>query len=168
VIAALAVVALLAWLVFLRPGGSDEVRAGGGPVETSPAGLTSLSQALGHELYWAGTMPGTKLEVTLTSERLVFVRYLSASAPIGDPSARYPVVGTYPAPAAYTDLRRYAHRHDAVTRPVPRGGLAMVVPGSPTSVFVAYPGAPAQAEIYDPHLGEALALALSGAIRPVP
>jgi hypothetical protein len=44
----------------------------------------------------------------------------------------------------------------------------MVVPGSPTSVFVAYPGATAQAEIYDPHLGEALALARSGAIRPVP
>jgi hypothetical protein len=173
VVAMTAVVAaavVLAAVLLTRPfeGTSTEITAGGGPVQSSPAELSALSDRLGHQIYWAGTAPGKYLEATLTASGLVFVRYLPARAPVGDPVPDYLTVGTYPDPSALSDLHRYARQTHAITRPVRGGGFAMVVRGAPRSVYVAYPGVPMQVEVYDPDRSHALSLIAAGMISPVP
>ncbi len=165
----LAIVALVAWLLFLRPGGDSAVaRPGAGPVQTTPADLAALSAKLGQPIYWAGKRAGTELEATVTTNKYVYVRYLTAGAPVGDSSPRFLTVATYPAVDALRNLRSYAnHGHARITR-IPGGGIAVPVPGSPTSVYLASPGADYQVEVYDPSRGAALDLIKSGAIVPVP
>lgn len=171
VIAAIGIVLLSAWLVVLRPSGggeaSGELRVGGGPVATSQLELAGLAGDMGQAIYWAGPMPGTSLEATLTSHRSVFVRYLTPDAGIGDPSSSFLTVGTYPDPNAFSHLRSYARHTDAATTRVGGGGLAVVVPDASNSVFFAYPGDPVQVEVYDPSAERALSLVKSGVVAPI-
>ena len=164
-----AVVGLLAWFL-LRSDDSPTaqgIHAGGGPVAASRADLANLSSQLGHTLYWAGSVPDTKLEVTLNDTGNVYVRYLTGSTQIGDPSPDFLTVGTYPVIHAFEDLRAYVRNSSAAAKHVPGGGLAVPVPHYPTSVYVAYPQQEFQIEVYDPQPGRALALVRSGGIRPV-
>lgn len=170
VIVCVAILGLVVWLLVLRPEDqpSGVAQPGAGPVETSAADLAALSNDLGQPLYWAGRRPDTKLEATLTSSEYAYVRYLTADAAVGDASPDYLTVATYPSLNALENLRSYARNEDASTRRIPDGGLAVPVPGSPTSVYFARPTADVQVEVYDPQPREALELIRSGAIQPVP
>jgi hypothetical protein len=86
---------------------------------------------------------------------------------VGDPSPNFLTVGTYPSLSAYTNLRSYANHADAATTRIANGGLAVTIPGSPTSVYFAYPHQDVQVEVYDPDSNRALGLVKSGAVRPV-
>jgi hypothetical protein len=160
------VVALLGWLLLIRPGESNAIREGGGAVATSRADLTSLAGQLGHPVYWAGGRSGMELEATLTEEGLAFVRYLPSGTPVGASSPDFLTVGTYPVINALADLRAYARQGHASPKPVDGGGIAVSVPGSPTSAFFAMPDQDLQVEVYDPTPGHALELIRSGAIEP--
>jgi hypothetical protein len=165
----LAVAALAVWLAVLRPtDDSDLVRPGAGPISTSQADLAALSQRLDQPIYWAGLRSGSQLEATLTTSEYAYVRYLTANAPVGDASPAFLTVATYPTTNAISHLRSYANHERASTTQIPRGGIAVPVPGSPTSVYFARPGEDYQVEVYDPKPGEALHLIRSGAIEPVP
>jgi hypothetical protein len=170
ILAAIAAVGLLALVVLFRPGDAAapaQVRAGGGPVATSTEGLAALGRELYQPVYWAGAAQGKSLEVTLTTTRQVYVRYLPAGAPVGDPSTELLTVGTYRDLHAYSHLRSYArHVNTGMTR-VGGGGLAVRVPGYPTSVFLAYPGQKVQVEVYAPQPGRALSLIRAGDVTPV-
>jgi hypothetical protein len=170
VVLAIAAVALVVWLLAIRSDGNEStavVQPGGGPAGATQADLVSLSQELRQPIYWAGTMPGTRLEVTESSNTSTYLRYLTDDAPIGDPSPDFLTVGTYPTLDAYGSLRSYAERENADTTRIPNGGLAMTVPGSPTSVYFAYPNEEVQIEVYDPEPRRALSLVKSGEVRPV-
>jgi hypothetical protein len=170
VVLAIAAVALLVWLLAIRSDGGEPaavVQPGGGPAGATQADLVSLSQELRQPIYWAGTMPGTRLEITESSNTSTYLRYLTEDAPIGDPSPDFLTVGTYPTLDAYGSLRSYATRENADTTRIANGGLAMIVPGSPTSVYFAYPNEDVQIEVYDPKPRRALGLVKSGVVRPV-
>lgn len=165
----LAAIALVVWLLaFRNDGGSAIVQPGGGPVGVTQEDLIALSQRLHEPIYWAGTMPGTRLELTETNNSYAYLRYLTEDTPVGDTSANFLTVGTYPSPNAYEDLRGYARGHSqATTNRIQNGGIAVVIPGSPTSVYFAYPHQDVQVEVYDPQQGRALDLVKSGVVRPV-
>jgi excisionase family DNA binding protein len=170
VILAIAVVALLVWLLAIRSDGNEStavIQPGGGPVGATEADLVTLSQRLGQPVYWAGTMPDTRLEITESNNSYAYLRYLTQDSPVGDPSPDFLTVGTYPSPGAYTNLRSYAENKRADTTRIQNGGLAVTVPGSPTSVYFAYPNEDVQVEVYDPEPGHAMELVKSGVVRPV-
>ena len=76
-------------------------------------------------------------------------------------------MGSYPSLNAFGNLRSYAERSDARTSRVENGGLVVTVPGSPTSVYLAYPHEDVQVEVYDPEPERALNLVKTGVVRPV-
>lgn len=165
-----AILAFLVWLLVIR---SDDgastatVRPGAGPVGATEADLVTLSQELRQPIYWAGTMPGTRLEVTETDNSYAYIRYLTQDSPVGDPSPDFLTVGTYPSLNAFGNLRSYAEHSRAKTVRIQKQGLAVTVPGSPTSVYFAYPHEDVQVEVYDPEPQRALELVKSGVVRPV-
>jgi hypothetical protein len=170
VIAAIAVVGLLAWLLFIRSdSGADHqvIRTGGGPVPASEADLVGLAQRLGQPVYWAGPIAGTTLEATQSDSNFTYVRYLTGDAQAGDPAGDFLTVGTYPITNGWDDMQAYARRWNVPVTHIPNGGVAVPVRNSPTSVFIAYPHKAVQVEIYDPKPDKALSLATSGAIKPV-
>lgn len=169
VLLAIALIALLVWLLFLKSDDSStgSVKPGGGPVSTTEQDLVGLSQQVQQPIYWAGTMPGTNMEVAQTSNNYIYLRYLPPDAPKGDSSPDVPFVGTYPTIDAFRNLRNYARHTKGPEVPIQNGGIALRVPGSPTSVYFAYPHEDVQVEMYDPHPGRALNLVKSGTVRPV-
>ena len=169
VILALAVIALLVWLLAFKPSGSSTatVQPGGGPVGATEADLIALSQRLNQPIYWAGNVADTRMELTETSSSYAYLRYLTAGAPVGDSSPNFLTVGTYPSVNAYVNLRSYARHSNAKTEQIANGGIAVVVPRSPTSVYFAYPHQDVQVEVYDPQTGQALDMVKSGQVKPV-
>ena len=165
---AIALIALVGWLVLIKSdAATSSVDPGGGPVAATEQQLVSLSQKLHQPVYWAGTRPGTKMELTETSSGYPYVRYLTDVASIGDPSPAFLTIGTYPTVNAFNSLRDYAQRSSARLTSIQHGGIAVTIPGSPTSVYFAYPREDAQVEVYDPHPKRALTLVRSGAVQPV-
>jgi hypothetical protein len=164
----LAIAALVVWFVFLRS--SDEsgiAQPGGGPVGASEADLAGLSVRLGQPIYWAGKRSGTELEATVTTNEYVYVRYLTPGAQVGSSSPQFLTVATYPAADALGNLRSYANHGGATITHVAGGGIAVPVPGSPTSVYLASRHSDYQVEVYDPNEGKALDLIRSRTIVPV-
>jgi hypothetical protein len=174
---AIAVLALLAWLVLIRPAGdgSTVMRPGAGPVTTSQADLAALSTELGHPIYWVGPRPGMRFESSLTSAGDVDVQYLAANAVVGDPSPSSLrtgalAVATHPVFSALASLRAYARRSNTPTTRLPGGGMAITVaaaPGAQTRVVFAYPGQNVQGEVSGAFDGTALATVESGDVTPV-
>jgi excisionase family DNA binding protein len=169
VLIVLALIGLVAWLLFFRSSGDEaaSVQPGGGPVGVTEQDLIALSQQLSQPIYWAGTQPGTRMELTETDNSYAYIRYLGQDAPIGDTSAEFLTVGTYPSPNAFRNLNDYARNSRAKTQRIQNGGVAVVIPGSPTSVYFAYPHEDVQVEVYDPEPQRALDLVKSGVVRPV-
>ncbi len=168
---AVCVVLLAALLIWKAVGGgsrSGSEAAGlidaSAPQIVSPAQLSEFAAAAGQPVYWAGERPGTRLELRESGER-VYLRYLTAGAAAGDPRPDFLTVATYPLPQALAALRANAKRSGAKLRRVRGGALAWVDPESPTSVYLAWPGAARQVEVYDPSAKRALAIALSGAVE---
>lgn len=170
VILVVGLIALVVWLLAVRSDGSEPaavVQPGGGPVGATEEQLVELSQQLSQPVYWAGTMPGTRMELTESNNSYAYLRYLTEDAPVGDPSPDFLTVGTYPALNAYKNLQDYAKHSRADTSRIANGGLVVTVPGSPTSVYLAYPHEDVQVEVYDPEPRHALDLVKSGVVRPV-
>ena len=171
-----AAVVAIAGLLLLRGGGDEApvTPASSAPVAVStPAAivdadaLRSLSAQLGHPLYWVGERPGARLELTREGNGDVYVRYLTGGAKAGDPRAEFVTVGTYPVPDAVAAVRRAAAEAGAQVAPIAHGGVAFSNPTNPGNVYLAYPGADYQIEVFTPSGDEALRLVSSGRVAPV-
>ena len=135
-----------------------------GPVALSENGLRALVKVLDQPVYWAGPKAGYTYELTRTSNRNVYVRYLSPGVKAGDKRAVFLIVATYPFKNAYAVLKRLAHGNGVS---LPGGGLAVVQDNYPKSVHVAFPGVDYQIEVFDQSPAVAKQTALSGSIAPV-
>lgn len=131
------------------------------------ADLTALEDELGHSVYWAGERPPARLELKAEAEGSVYLRYLPPGGRAGSKPAAYLTIGTYPVADAQAAVRNAARQAGAEISHVAAGGIVLANPESEGSVYLAYPGADLQLEVYDPHPGRALALIRSGVIRPV-
>jgi hypothetical protein len=153
---------------------SGQVKPVGAPPPT-PAGskaasvteLKALAVKLGHPIYWAGTQPAVKYEVTTTKDGSVYIRYLPQGARIGDRRPNYLTIGTYPQKGALAILKATAAKNHVETLRLDNGGLSFVDKKHPTSVYIAYPGVDLQIEVYDPAASRARQVVTSGQISPV-
>jgi hypothetical protein len=129
--------------------------------------LKTIAAVLGHPIYWAGARPGITYELTRTTDGRVYIRYLPKGVKIGDRSASYLIVATYPVQNAYRAVQTAAKEKGAETFDVAGGGKAVLNKGAPTNVYLAYPSSSYQIEVFDPKPGRARSLVASGKIRPV-
>jgi hypothetical protein len=165
IVAVILGVALLAWLVL--GGGDDEGGEAGAPQAVSVEALQEEATSGEMPVFWAGPQAGSTYEFTETSDGSVYVRYLTDDAEVGDPSPDFLTVATYPLENGYARVQAAAQEDGAETEELPNGGLALVDPDRPSSVYVAYQGEPYQVEVYDPSPDRALELVTSGAVQPV-
>ena len=164
------VAAIVVAMLLVRSGGSSSSipAPNSGPGLVSQAQLVQLAAASDTPVYWAGPKPGYSYELTRTSSGRVYVRYLPAGVKAGDPRASFLVVGTYAEPGSFTNLRRAAKAPGALSLRIADDGLVVFSSRKPTSVYLGYPGADYQVEIYAPSADTARSLVLAGKIRPVP
>jgi hypothetical protein len=155
-----------AWLI-ARDGGDDSKTERAEPVATTVADLQRLDEQSGHPVYWVGPQPGTKYEVTRTSNGNVYIRYLTQAAAIGDERPNYLTVGSYPFKGAYATLRQSARQEGTKSGRLPNGGIYIVSRERPNSVYAAYRGTDLQIEVFSPSASQARQLVASGEIRPV-
>ena len=139
----------------------------GGPALVSQSQLEQLAAASGQPVYWAGPKPGYSYELTRTSSGRVYVRYLPEGVKAGDQRANFLVVGTYRQPGSFANLRRAAKAKGALSLGVKNGGLVVFSSSKPTSVYVGYPSAGYQIEVYSPSADNARSLVLADKIQPV-
>lgn len=133
------------------------------PVQVSPKSLANVAAAEKRPIYWAGTLPNQKYELTKKLDGGFVVRYLPAGAAIGAPTANL-TVGTYVVPHALAAVQRLARAKGATTIKLPGGGLAVLDPKFPRSVYLAWPGTNYQIEVFDPSIARARQLVTSGKI----
>jgi hypothetical protein len=138
-----------------------------GPVAATPAALRALADEAGHPVYWLGPQRNRVYELTRTSSGRIFIRYLPPNVRVGNRSAAFTIVGTYPVDDALDVLRDLSQQPDERSAPVPGGGLAVYSTSSPSNVYVAFPGSDVQIEVFDPSADRALRLATSRRLVPV-
>jgi len=157
VIAAAVITAAAAVTLIMR---DEQERATGVPVETTVEELRAAAANAGRPIYWAGTGPGTRLELTETKAGKTFVRYLPRGVPVAD---KHPslTVATYPYPRAYAVTDKSSRKKSMVRARTLGGGLAVWSKKRPSNVYLAYPGSDVLVEVFSPGgvLGQRLVLA---------
>jgi hypothetical protein len=173
VIAVAAAAGFLIWLVAIHDSGSSEPTPAApsgksiGPVATTESDLSGLAAKLDQPIYWAGSQPNPKLELTRTTTGEIYVRYLPPDEKIGEREKGYLTVATFPLDNAYDALKAVSQKPGEVVKQAPNHGLVVTKERSPTNVYIAYPGQGFQIEVYDPDPKRALSVATSGAVRSI-
>jgi hypothetical protein len=167
-VALLAATAALGVVLFSRLGDDedDPAEPRAEPRSVSVRELRAFADSLPHPLYWAGTFPGFKLELTASANGNVYVRYLPKDVAIGDRRPLFTTIGTYPMRNAFASLKKAGRQEGTVETPAPGGGIALSRKARP-SVYLAYPGAEVLVEIYARRQGRAQELLQSGRVGPV-
>ena len=132
-------------------------------VAISASGLKTLANGLGHPIYWAGPQSGTTYELTQAADGRIYIRYLPAGVVLG---SRHPylTVATYPLLNAYAATTDIAGRASSVKVAAKGGAVAFYGKALPNNVYMAFPGANYQVEIYSPTASEAKRIVQSGLI----
>ncbi len=183
ILVVVAAAAFLIWLFFIKDDGdgdegreprpaSAEVSTGGQAVDApqivDEQSLEEFAGSVGHEVYWAGPIDGTELELTNTSDGRIYVRYLEDGAEPGDPRPAFLTVGTYPVPDAFEMLDEASTTDEGFTRlDLANGGLATYSESVPSSVHFAYPDTNYEIEVFDPSPERALELVTTGEVTPI-
>lgn len=172
IIALVALAGVGGWL--LRGAGSDSTTAVsaapdagiklGHPTIVTPKQLKQFSGDH-YPLYWAGTRPNTKLELTWTSKDATFVRYIPTTASAGD-KGRYLTVATYGDVDGYTALTSAEKKVAGVTRGQ-NGAVIAVFKKQPNSTYFSFKNAGFQVEVFSPRAGESKSLTDGGSIKLV-
>jgi hypothetical protein len=168
VLAGVLVLVVVGWLLFHDGGDDGSMEGGDEAIAASVDDLRSIADERSSPVYWAGQQEGTELEVTQAEggDR-VYVRYLTGDAEAGDQRADFLTIGSYAFKDADAALRKQAQAPGGVLRAAPGGGTVYYSEDRPQSVYVAYPGADVQVEVYDPDPQRALELVTGGQIVPV-
>ena len=159
------VAASAAGFLLLRGDDRSAQSAAGAPAGVSAERLASLVSSRNGPVYWVGSIPGRKLELTTTGSG-TFVRYLPLSASVGA-SDRAITIATYPLRNAFATAVSRSKSAQMSKSETAGGGLVVWSRTRPTSVYLAFPGVPHLVEVYAPDAEQARTLALSGRIRPV-
>ena len=138
----------------------------GGPTLVSDSQLQRLA-ASSEPVYRAGPKKGFSYELTRTADGRTYVRYLPAGVQAGDPRPNFLVVGTYKQPGSFADLQHAAKQAGALSGHIADRGLVVFSSSKPTSVYLSYPRANYQVEVYAPSGDTARSLVLGGKIQPI-
>jgi len=133
----------------------------------SPDSLRETVSEAATPVYWAGEQDETELELSRPEKDRTYVRYLTGDAEAGDRRADFLTIGTYAQPNAVASLRRQAKRSGGALGHAPGNATVYYDRGNPQSVYLAYPGAPIEVEVFDPSFKRALRMVESGQIVAV-
>ncbi len=133
----------------------------------SPDSLRETASKAATPIYWAGEQDETELELSQPEKDRTYVRYLTGGAKAGDKRAHFLTVGTYAQPNAVVSLRRQGKRSGGTIAQAPGNATVYYDRSNPQSVYLAYPGAPVEVEVFDPSFKRALQLVESGQIVAV-
>lgn len=152
-------------------GGSDSsssssTRPGAAEIVSADSLHETASEAAA-PIYWAGEQDETELELSQPEKDRTYVRYLTGGAGAGDKRANFLTIGTYAQPNAVASLRRQAKRSGGTIAKAPGNATVYYDRDNPQSVYLAYPGAPVEVEVFDPNFKRALQLVESGQIVAV-
>ena len=139
----------------------EKERATGVPVETTVKDLQATAASADRPIYWAGSGPGTRLELTETKAGKTFVRYLPRGVAVADKHPSFLTVATYPFRRAYAATAESSRQTTMVRARTLGGGLAVWSKKRPSNVYLAYPGSDVLVEVFSPGgmLGQRLVLA---------
>jgi hypothetical protein len=148
------------------------VRIPGTPIENRPVvvsakSLAKVATAAQRPIYWAGPQPRLTYELTKTRQGSFLLRYLAPGVALGVPAPAL-TVGTYPVTNALAAVKRLSLAKGASVMKLTGGGIAVISPRFPKSVYLAYPGSNYEVEVFDPSLAHARQLVSSGQITAVP
>jgi hypothetical protein len=155
------------WLLLQDRGTAKSAKLASGPILVSAEQLVDTSRSLGHPIYWAGPRSNWSYELTVTSSGRAYVRYLPRGAAAGDSRSNFLTIGTYPGLAAYPNLKKISTGPAVHSNLLPHDGLLVAPKLLPKSVYLSYPDADYQVEVYDGSAGAARQMALNGLIEPV-
>lgn len=164
--AAIAVLVVIAIVIAVTSGGGSSSSAANGAEVVSVNELREKVAAQGAPAYWAGERAGTELELSQDGGQ-TYVRYLSGGAEAGDPHPDFLTIGTYEAADPIAALQRQGQKPGGVLAKAPGGATVYFSRTDPHSVYLAFPGAKAEVEVYDPNFKLALRLVNSGRVVPV-
>jgi hypothetical protein len=157
-------IGVVTWLLL---GGDDESEQSGGARAVTVEELQDAAGGRDTPVFWAGPRSGARYEFTETNDGSAYVRYLTGGADVGDPKPGYLTIATYPLENGYARVVAASKRRGAESERLQNGGLALVNPDRPSSVYLAYPRGKYQVEVYDPSPNRARDLVFSGAVQPV-
>jgi hypothetical protein len=137
------------------------------PVAVSATQLRTIAGSAGHPIYWAGTAAGT-YELTRIADGRTYVRYLPPGVAVW--SARhFLTIGTYVRAAPpYATIRSAALAKHATIKALKGGELAVQYGARPQSVYLTFPGARYEVDVYDPSAATAMRLRDGREDRPDP
>ena len=177
-----AAAAFIAWLAITGGHGSSpraSVAAGsaassrstapipGSPVVFDESALKARVHTLRQPVFWAGPEQKRRYEFRRANGN-VFVRYLPAGVRPGAAADQFLMIATYPYPDANAAAMKAIKDSPSLRyREVPNGGLAVVDPDAPTSVFLTFPGLDYQIEIFSPSPTRARDVAVSGRVKAI-
>src|SRR5918998_1142468 len=165
--AIVAVILVAGLLALLLLGGDDDAEETSGARAVSVEELQDAASGRDTPVFWAGPRSGTKYEYTETRDGSAYIRYLPGNAEVGDPKPSYLTIATYPLDNGYARVVAASKREGAESEELQNGGLALVNPERPSSVYLAYPRGKYQVEVYDPSPDRARDLVFSGAVQPI-
>jgi len=129
--------------------------------------LKAEAAAQDRPIYWAGPRAGARYELSRSANGNTYVRYLTGDTQAGDPAARFLAVATYPESGGYDAILGEAEKPENTRIDLPAGGVAVSSPTRPSSVYLSYPGADYQVEVFAPAPGKAERLVRQGRVRPL-
>jgi hypothetical protein len=129
--------------------------------------LEEFADAAGHDVYWAGPLPGKVLEASETAAGNTQVRYLDEGTKAGEGGAAVLTIGSYPLADAAKAFEGFAERKSSISRSSPDDREVAFSLEKPTSVYFTGTDGDVQVEVYDPNHKRAKSLALSDQVRPV-
>lgn len=172
---AVAVIAALAAWLATRNDGNESAPS---PVAEQPRIVTAQELAraatlAGHSIYWAGAIRGRALEANENADGSIQVRYVgegvepgTGTAETGQATIDVLTVTTSVLSNPNHTVDALAEQPAAIVRHLRDGERVVTSQQSPNSVFFAAPDNSVQVQIYDPSPGEAMALVVSGEVRP--
>ncbi|CAB4736436.1 unannotated protein [freshwater metagenome] len=137
-----------------------------GPKIVSAAAIREAVNTVGHAIYWAGEKPGQQLELTITKDSSVYIRYLPAGAKAGSKTSSLSVF-TYADKLGFEKLQAVSKKPGVIS--VQDSGGAFVVKSTQKSLnaYFAYNGYPIQIEVITSTPGKAWDLIQSAQISLV-
>lgn len=163
----LLIVAVVAVLLITAPDDEEPVGAEGTPPH--PVTAEELRDAAADSelpIYWAGPMPGSRIELTQGGDGSALVTYLDREPQERD-AVGSPVIGTYPMEDPAAAVAKTGAQDGATVMEAPGGTTVVSSADSPTSVYFADPENTVRVEVYDPSPQRAMSLARSGQMQPV-
>jgi hypothetical protein len=109
--------------------------------------------------YWAGPSSGALYSLVANTTGQVFIRYLPNGLGIDDTGASYRVIATYPQADAFSITQAAGNQPNAISFVNPDGAQVFFSKDFPSNIYMAFPDAPYQIEVFDPSPGGALGLA---------